>query len=269
MPPPHNNHTLISFFTRIEQKLGSFSAPPWKTYSNLTLKEKTALSNLENNRWIIIKPCDKDVGICIMNTRECLTKSHTHLQDWNTYKLLTHNRKNAITYDVCTLIHYLHTQCITDTTNMDFFLPPRNTHAPLFYGLTKIHKPNCPLHPMVSGYGCTTNRLSPYITHFIQSLVNSLSLHIKDTEHFLNFIKNFHHSQTMHSWSQLMLSSCTQTFHMMMVNKPSFISWINTSISYPQTAHLTIYFTEFSFSYLNIIPLWTHTSTKSLAPPWE
>ena len=171
--------------------------------------------------------------ICIPNASQtqptwifsCLLGIHTHL---SFMVAITCNNLwcNAITYDVCTLIHYLLTQCITDTTNMDFFLPPRNTHAPLFYGLTKIHKPNCPLHPMVSGYGCTTNRLSPYITHFIQSLVNSLSLHIKDTEHFLNFIQNFHHSQTMHSWSQLMLSSSTQTFHMMMVNKPSFISWI-------------------------------------------
>ena len=70
IPPPSDNQTLISFFIRVEQKLGSISTLPWKTYSDLTLKEKIALNDLKNNRSIVIKRFDKDGCICIMNTRD-------------------------------------------------------------------------------------------------------------------------------------------------------------------------------------------------------
>ena len=76
---------------RIEQELTSINTPCQKTYSNLTLKKETAFSNLKNNQSIVVKPCDKIGVICILNTREYLTKIHTLLQDHNTYKLLIHN----------------------------------------------------------------------------------------------------------------------------------------------------------------------------------
>ena len=95
-PPPPDNPTLVDVFTRIEQELISINTPCGKTYSNPTLKEKTALNNLKNKQSIVIKPWDKGGGICIMNTRDYLTKIHTHLQDYNTYKPLTHNPASAI-----------------------------------------------------------------------------------------------------------------------------------------------------------------------------
>ena len=107
-PPPSDKHILISFFTRVEQELGSISTARWKTYNNLTLKEKTALNDLKNNRSIIIKRCGNCGAICIMNRRSNLTNIPTHLQEPNTYKLLTHNTKNATAHDARTYIHYMH-----------------------------------------------------------------------------------------------------------------------------------------------------------------
>ena len=65
-----------------------------------------------------------------MNTRVYLTKIHTHLQDHNTYKLLTHNPTNAIGHDDRTLIHYMHSKYIIDTATMEF-LPPLGIHKHL------------------------------------------------------------------------------------------------------------------------------------------
>ena len=45
-----------------------------------------------------------------MNTRDYHTKIHTHLQNHNTYKLLTHNPTNTIAYDAHILIHYIHSE---------------------------------------------------------------------------------------------------------------------------------------------------------------
>ena len=188
-PPPSDNPTLVDFFTRTEQKLISINTPCRKTYSNLTSQEKIPLNNLKNKQSIVIKPCDKGGGISIMNTRDYLTKIHTHLEDHNTYKPLTYNPTSAIANDACTLIEYMHSQHIIDKATMEFLLPPKNTRTPLFYGLSKIHKPECPLRPIVSGYDGPTDHLSAYITHFIQPLASNLPSHIKDTKNFFNLIE--------------------------------------------------------------------------------
>ena len=74
----------------------------------------------------------------------------------------------------------MHYQRVIDMATMEFQLPPRNTRLPLLFGLTKIHNSNCPLRPIVSGCDDPTDRLSAYITHFIQHLANNLPSHIKD-----------------------------------------------------------------------------------------
>ena len=133
IPLPSDNPTLVDFLMRTEQELTSINTPCRKTYSNLTMVEKIALNNLKNNQFIVIKPCDKSGGICIMNTRDYLTKIHTHLQDHTTYKPLTHNPTSAIAKDACTLIEYLRSQHIIDKATMEFLLPPKYTRTPLFY----------------------------------------------------------------------------------------------------------------------------------------
>ena len=124
-----------------------------------------------------------------MSTRDYLTKIHTHLQDRNTYKPLTYNTTNTIVSDTCVLIEYIHSLHIIDKTTKEFLVPPKNTRTPLFYEIPKIHKPGCPLHPIVSGCDGPTDQLSAYIIHFIQPLASNLPLLIKDTKHFLNLIE--------------------------------------------------------------------------------
>ena len=83
-----------------------------------------------------------------------------HLQDHNTYKPLTHNSTSAIANDACTLMEYMHSQHITEKATIEFLLPPTNISTPLFYELAKIHKPNYPLHSIVSRYDALTDHLS-------------------------------------------------------------------------------------------------------------
>ena len=73
---------------------------------------------------------------------------------------------------------------------MEFLLCSTNTHTPLFFGVSKIHKPNFSLHSITLRCDHHTGRLSLYVTHFIQPLTNNLPSHIKDTKSFLDFIVN-------------------------------------------------------------------------------
>ena len=120
-PPPSDHPTLTNFFTCTEEDIISVTTSHRKTYSNLTLQEKSALNNLKNNQSIVIKPCDKGGGICIINTRYYFTKIDTHLQDRNTYKPLTYNPASAIVNDTCTLIEYIHSQHIIDKATKEFY----------------------------------------------------------------------------------------------------------------------------------------------------
>ena len=73
---------------------------------------------------------------------------------------------------------------------MEFLLPPKNTALlPLFNGLPKIYKTECPLHPTVSWSDGPNDHLSACITHFSQSLASNLPSRIKDAKHFLNLIE--------------------------------------------------------------------------------
>ena len=52
----------------------------------------------------------------------------------------------------------------------------------------KMHKPNTPGRPIISGCDSPTEKLSIYIDHFQKPLVPLILSYIKDTTHFLNTI---------------------------------------------------------------------------------
>ena len=113
-------------------------------------------------------------------------------QNKNTLKITIHSKYSPTTQKklyVNTLKHYMYSQNIINTTTMDFLLLPRKTRTSLLYELLKINKPNCSINPIVPGCDSPTDRLSSYVTHFIQPLANNLPSHIKGTKHFLHLIE--------------------------------------------------------------------------------
>ena len=124
-----------------------------------------------------------------MNTKDYLTKIHTHLQDRNAYKPLTYNLTSATVNDTCTFIEYIDSQHIIDKATKEFLLLPKNNRTLSFYRLPEIHMSSCPLRPIVSGCDGPTDHLSTYVTHFIQPLASNPSPHVKHTKHFLNLIE--------------------------------------------------------------------------------
>ena len=133
-PPPCDNPNLIKFSRALNKTSPPSTPTVGKTIVKLTLQDKSTLNNLKNNQSIAIKTCDKREGICILNTKEYVTKIHKRLQYRNTYKPLTHNPKNAIVNATCTLNTYI--------PNTRLTRPPGN-----FYYLLKI-----PAHLSSIGY---------------------------------------------------------------------------------------------------------------------
>ena len=62
--------------------------------------------------------------------------------------------------------------------------------APKFYGLPKLHKPNCPLRPITSFIGSHTYNLSKCISKSLQKTVGLNEFYIKDSWSFKNKVNN-------------------------------------------------------------------------------
>lgn len=165
----------------------------------------------------------------------------------------------------------MHSQQTIDLTAAKFLLPARNKCTPSSMGYQK-QKSQTAFSSLLFQDVMVQLTFSHPILPTSSNLQLTISHHTLRTQNILSIsFKYFHHSQPIHSWLQLMSLPYTQTSRMMIAYHPSFISWRNTSISYPEPIHLPIQFTQSLISFLNIAPSIsrTHTSTKSLAPLQE
>ena len=64
--------------------------------------------------------------------------------------------------------------------------PPR---IPVFYSLTKIHKPTPAGRPIMAGNDGPTERISSFADSLLQPIAKSKTSYLKDTTDFVNFIE--------------------------------------------------------------------------------
>ena len=72
------------------------------------------------------------------------------------------------------------------------FLHSSTNIAPIFYGLPKIHKTNCPLRPITSFIGSPLYNLSKLLSKSMQKTVGHTEYYIKDSFEFKKKISNIH-----------------------------------------------------------------------------
>ena len=176
-PPTAQNFFQSQFFSRQPVK------------SNLSSTESEDLTTLINNPNLTIKRSDKGGGITIMDTDSYINQVRTeHLSDASTYQPLPFNPIPAIATDTNTLIDFLLCHQHIDSTTAQYLRPPNPVRTPIFYGLPKIHKPNKPLRPIISGFDSPTDNLAKYMTHFLSPLAELLPTHFKDSSDFKRYL---------------------------------------------------------------------------------
>ena len=62
-------------------------------------------------------------------------------------------------------------------------------HIPIFYTLTKIHKPTPVRRPIISGCNRPTEKLSFFVDKILQPIAQKQKSYLKDTTDFVNFIE--------------------------------------------------------------------------------
>ncbi|CAN7945344.1 unnamed protein product [Ixodes hexagonus] len=74
------------------------------------------------------------------------------------------------------------------------YLRSRNPHPGVFYLLIKVHKPNNPRRPIISGIGTPTEHISEFVDQAIKHIPPLLQSYVKDTTDFLNQINRMNES---------------------------------------------------------------------------
>ena len=67
---------------------------------------------------------------------------------------------------------------------------PSSDTVPRFYGLPKVHKPVCPLPPIVSSIGSVTYQVAKFVADIISPLVGQSPHHIKNSADFVERVRN-------------------------------------------------------------------------------
>ena len=120
MPLDPNSTNLSLFLEQIQGRLPNHSQHTKRP--NFTSQQRFTLKKLGTNLDLVVKPFDRDSGICLMDTFLYINKIEEHLADPTTYKKLNTDPTQAIRNDVFSTLDYLqYTHQIDNTAqNMKF-----------------------------------------------------------------------------------------------------------------------------------------------------
>lgn len=151
---------------------------------NLSKEEQKAFNSLRSNDKVVVLKADKGGAVVILDKEDYVCKMTDHL-NCGSYKMLSSNPIPKIMKDVKKII----SDSNLDEKLKKKLLPSCET-VPRIYGLPKIHKEGVPLRPIVNTIGSPTYELAKYVAKILKPLVGNTDSFIKDSQDFVNLIKN-------------------------------------------------------------------------------
>ena len=187
-PPVQQSVTLESYLEEIKIQLAH--TPITKAIPNLPLNERKAITELKNNSEINVKKADKGTTTVIMNKLDKTQEGQTLLDDGNNYTPLEDPMAGATFQKVKQIVEELHQGSFIDEMTVKWLSQtPNPPRIPVFYTLTKIHKPTPVGRPIVAGNDGPTERISSFVDSLLQPIAKSQKSYLKDTTDFVNFIE--------------------------------------------------------------------------------
>ena len=164
-----------------------------KVINVLPKRHQLALESLKKNKDIMIMRADKGGATVVMNTSTYLDKAYALLNDTQTYTPLDFpptatkmqqefNRK--LRKIANSLTDPQHKQLVASK------ISSKSPSVPYFYGIPKVHKPGCPLRPIVATCGSPQNNLATWLTEILSPFVGKFSdAHIQHSYQFIQRVK--------------------------------------------------------------------------------
>jgi len=125
-----------------------------------------------------------------MNKKDKIEEGQVQLDDKNKYLPLETSMVRETFNKVQDLINeLLRHNYIDNMTKKWLCQTPDLPRIPVFYTLTKIHKPTPVGRPTISGCDGPTERISSFVDYILEPIAKSQKSYLKDTKDFINFIE--------------------------------------------------------------------------------
>ena len=158
-------------------------------HKNVSPKELEAITQLQGNKQIIIKPADKGGAIVILNRTDYLREGYKQLSNTEFYLPVPDDLTESHRRTVQNKIEDMYQDGDIDETVKDY-LTDKHCTTPNFYLLPKIHKGTIPPpgRPILSANGSPTEKISQFVDHFINPFCPQIKSFVKDSTHFLQIL---------------------------------------------------------------------------------
>ena len=187
-PPVQPSVALETYLEEVKTQLAEIKI--FKPKNNLPRNKILAIKELKQNPNINIKKADKGASTVIMHKEHKIHKGQIQLDVEENYKALSSpmvsETYKKVTHVIKSLRHGEHIDAMTEKW---LSLTENLPHIPVFYTLTKIHKPNPVGRPIISGCEGPTERISSFVDYHLQPIAKTQQLYLKDTTDFINFIE--------------------------------------------------------------------------------
>ena len=134
----------------------------------------------------MIKKADKGTTTVITNRTDKLNEGQVQIDDMHNYRPLDNPMVGTTPKKVHRLIQSLFQEGHIDDMTAKWLSLTPDPRIPVFYTLTKIHKPTPVGRPIMSGCDGPTKRFSAFVDHLIQPRAQKQASYLKDTTAFLS-----------------------------------------------------------------------------------
>ena len=133
----------------------------------------------------MILPADKGRATVILNTADYKTKCQDLLKDERTYKQPKKDPTNIYRTKLINLLKELKNSGAI-TQGQYYKVYPTATEPPKLYGLPKVHKPPCPLRPIVACRGSIMYGTARWVADILAPMVGKTSHHLQNSADLVN-----------------------------------------------------------------------------------
>ena len=169
IPPVQSSVALESYLENVKLALAEVKIT--KPKYNLSYHEHKAVQELKNNTAINIKRADKGSTTVLLNRSEKIQEAQVQLNNRDHYKPLAKPMVEDTLLRVNEIVTQLHQgKHIDDMTKKWLSQTPHPPRIPIFYTLTKIHKPKPVGRPIISGCSGPTERISSFVDRLLQPI---------------------------------------------------------------------------------------------------
>ena len=166
------------------------------------------LIQLQKDRIITIKSCDKGAGIIVLDFKEYMKAAYSHLNSQHTQVDGSMKKRFLEVDDIMTQKAIGEITAVLDkglqdeiiTQNEFNSMDPNDKDLARFYCNFKVHKTYeaitaPPPRPIVSGSGSMTESVSLFVQHHIKHISKTHASYLQDTPDFLRTIENINEGQ--------------------------------------------------------------------------